>query len=474
MPNQQDPLPPRRAALAIALVLAVSTQAARAEPPIVEHDRSSVKAATVKPRIASHQAATPDLVPVVAPVVAPVLAPVVAPAAVPPQAAIPAPPPKPADPLATPSRMVEHPDKAPVATITLAGRRLVAGGAEGLIILSDDSGATWRQVQLPVRTTITGIRFTDDRTGWAIGHSGAVLHTLDSGEHWTLVFDGVRAAQVTLDAARSANAADSIRQKKIDAAQRLLSQDTARPFLLIQAGGTGPVRLIGSANLAVASDDSGKSWRPWSDAIENPDGLQVYGLAQRNGITLVAGEHGLLLAGKPEDGLRVLKPPFDGTFFGAIDAGPHGLVIFGQQGRVYSADLAANWMPGKPVDWRRISDPSPTTLTAALLQPDGTLLLGDASGATWKLQGKPDDDAKLIPYRTSAPFPILALAEAPDQSLILAGSGGVLRVPSAVVPSPAPPGPVALAPAPAPAPAAPVPAPAAPAAADPARPVTPH
>ncbi|MGI4747586.1 MAG: WD40/YVTN/BNR-like repeat-containing protein [Janthinobacterium lividum] len=351
MSNQQDPLPPSRAVLAIALALAVSTQAARAEPPTIEHDRGSVKAAIVKPKGALHQATPSDPVPVVAPVVAPIVAPL--------PVATPAPPPKPADPLATPSKMVEHPDKMAVETVARAGRRLVAGGADGLIILSDDSGATWRQVQLPVATTVTGIRFTDDRTGWAIGQSGAVLRTVDSGEHWTLVFDGVRAAQATLDAARSANAADSIRQKKIDAAQRLVSQDTARPFLLIQAGATGPVRLIGSANLAIATDDAGKSWRPWSDAIENPNGLQVYGLAQRNGITLVAGERGLLLAGKPEDGLRLLKPPFDGTFFGAIDGGPHGLVIFGQQGRVYSVDLSADWVPGKSVNWRRIADPSP-------------------------------------------------------------------------------------------------------------------
>lgn len=433
MSNQQDPLPPGRAALAIAFALAVSTQPARAEAPIVGHDRGPANASIVQPTSVSPQPVPPD----------PVLG--TAPTAVPPPVATAAPPPKPADPLATPSKMVEHPDKTLVETIVLAGRRLVAGGADGLIILSDDNGVTWRQVQLPVSTTITGIRFTDDKTGWAIGHSGAVLRTADSGEHWTLVFDGVRAAQVTLDAARSANAADSIRQKKIDAAQRLLSQDTARPFLLIEAGATGPVRLIGSANLAIVSDDAGKSWRPWSDAIENPDGLQVYGLAQRNGITLVAGEHGLLLAGKPEDGLHLLKPPFDGTFFGAIDGGPHGMVIFGQQGRIYSVDLAADWMPDKSVNWRRITDPSPTTLVSALLQPDATLLLGDASGATWKLQGKPDD-AKLVPYRASAPFPILALAEAPDQSLILAGSGGVLRVPDPAVATPAPPAPVVPAP----------------------------
>ncbi|MGI4747585.1 MAG: hypothetical protein ACRYFY_16310 [Janthinobacterium lividum] len=99
------------------------------------------------------------------------------------------------------------------------------------------------------------------------------------------------------------------------------------------------------------------------------------------------------------------------------------------------------------------------------------MLLADASGATWKLQGKPDDDAKLVPYRATAPFPILALAEAPDQSLILAGSGGVLRVPGPVVPTPTSPAP--MAPAPAPVSAAPAPVPTAPAPADPAPPATP-
>ena len=355
----------------------------------------------------------------------------------------PAPAPAPAasppeDPLATPARMVEHPEHMPIESLAVAGRRLVAGGLNGVMILSDDDGATWHQVALPVSTTITGISFTSDTTGWAIGHSGAVLHTLDGGEHWTLVYDGIRAAQATLAAARAANAADSVRSKKIDAAQKLVHQDPGRPFLLVQAASTGVTRLIGSDNLSVESDDGGKSWRPWSDAIDNPEGLQTYGIAQLHGITVIAGEHGLVLAGRPEDGLRAQKPPSDGTWFGVIDGGAHGVVIFGQQGRVYSAEIAGDWQPGKGIAWRRIIDPASNTLTAGLQRQDGSVLLADTSGATWWIHGKPDD-ARLIAGPVTAPFAILAMVESMDRSLILAGPGGIVRIPpppAAVPPTP--------------------------------------
>lgn len=329
-----------------------------------------------------------------------------------------------ASPLQTPSPMIAHPDKAPIQAIAAIGHRLLAGGRDGLMILSDDNGVTWRQVMLPVSATLTGIAFSDDHIGWAIGHLGLVLRTEDAGEHWALVFDGARAARATLEAAQFANAADAVRQKRIAAAQVLIDQDPSRPFLLIQTTGPDIVRLIGSANLSVESQDGGYRWVPWSDGIDNPAGLQAYGLAERGTVAMVDGEHGLLLAGRPEDGLHALKPPYDGTLFGAVDGGSYGFVIFGERGRAWcSGDQPVE----KDIAWHRLDDPSPTTLSAGLRRQDGSVLLGDTSGATWLLQGPPDD-ARLVPAPAQAPFPILALAEATDHALLLAGSGGILRI----------------------------------------------
>ena len=59
----------------------------------------------------------------------------------------------------------------------VAGKRLVAAGARGHIVYSDDRGATWQQAKVPVSADLTALHFVDARQGWAVGHEGVVLHT---------------------------------------------------------------------------------------------------------------------------------------------------------------------------------------------------------------------------------------------------------------------------------------------------------
>lgn len=65
--------------------------------------------------------------------------------------------------------------------------RIVAVGDHGVIVLSDDNGASFRQARaVPVDTTLTAVTFADRDNGWAVGHGGVIVHTSDGGEHWTL------------------------------------------------------------------------------------------------------------------------------------------------------------------------------------------------------------------------------------------------------------------------------------------------
>ncbi|MBW2385271.1 MAG: hypothetical protein JRG92_16690 [Deltaproteobacteria bacterium] len=49
-----------------------------------------------------------------------------------------------------------------------AGRRLVAVGEWGHIVLSDDHGESWRQASsVPTRLTLTSVFFADEKRGWA-------------------------------------------------------------------------------------------------------------------------------------------------------------------------------------------------------------------------------------------------------------------------------------------------------------------
>ena len=331
--------------------------------------------------------------------------------------------------------------------MALAGSRLVAVGAAGLLILSDDNGVTWRQVPMPVSVTLTDVRFTDERTGWAVGHAGAALRTDDAGEHWSVLLDGTRAAQATLAAAQDANATDDARDRAIAAAGVLVRTDPDRPFLLIQARGHPTQRLLGADGMAVESADGGRHWLPWSNGIDDPDRFPLHGLAERDNYALATGAHGLLLGGLPSTGLHALKSPYDGNLFGVVDGGRYGFVLFGQQGHAYASTDPGPDLAGRDANWHRIAGPTPTALTAGLLRQDGSVMLGDAAGATWQLAGRPDGP-RLEPAHASAPFPILAMVEATDRSVILAGPGGVLRFgpePAMVPPASAP----ASAPAPA-------------------------
>ena len=66
----------------------------------------------------------------------------------------------------------------------VAGQRLVAAGARGHIVYSDDRGASWQQAKVPVSADLTALHFVDARQGWAVGHEGVVLHTADGGASW--------------------------------------------------------------------------------------------------------------------------------------------------------------------------------------------------------------------------------------------------------------------------------------------------
>ncbi|WP_430515935.1 WD40/YVTN/BNR-like repeat-containing protein, partial [Pseudomonas fluorescens] len=45
--------------------------------------------------------------------------------------------------------------------VTRAGERLVAVGERGIVLLSDDSGVSWRQAKVPVSVSLTAVQFVD-------------------------------------------------------------------------------------------------------------------------------------------------------------------------------------------------------------------------------------------------------------------------------------------------------------------------
>ena len=91
-----------------------------------------------------------------------------------------------AAPEIAPAEIAKKAEKSLLVSIAKAGDRLVAVGAYGHILLSDDNAVTWRQVDVPVNNLLTEIYFLDAKRGWVVGHDATILFTDDGGESWAI------------------------------------------------------------------------------------------------------------------------------------------------------------------------------------------------------------------------------------------------------------------------------------------------
>lgn len=68
-----------------------------------------------------------------------------------------------------------------------AGKRLVAVGERGVIMISDDGGNSWKGQRAPTTRTLTAVVFSDEKNGVAVGHGGTIVRTTDGGTTWQAV-----------------------------------------------------------------------------------------------------------------------------------------------------------------------------------------------------------------------------------------------------------------------------------------------
>jgi len=188
--------------------------------------------------------------------------------------------------------------------VAQAGTRLVAVGARGHILLSDD-GKTWQQVGSPHDAMLNRVRFRDDKIGWAVGHDAVILGTTDGGATWALQhFEG-----------------------------------GGRALYDVIALDGEHVLAIGGYGTYLLSADNGKSWEarafPVSELGQHFSAIARLG----DGTLLIAGERGLLVrsadAGETWD---LLDSPYSGSFFGVLPVGEHGAIAFGLRGNIYASN----------------------------------------------------------------------------------------------------------------------------------------
>ena len=297
----------------------------------------------------------------------------------------------------------------------VAGDRLVAAGARGHIVFSDDGGTTWTQAQVPVGADLTALTFVDAMHGWAVGHEGVVLHTADGGATWALQLDGRRANDLVLAHVRRLAAGDPAAYEALLAeAERAHGEGPSRPFLDVWFADANEGWVVGAYNLIFRTTDGGATWTPWTERTDNPGFYHLYGIRGSADGVYVAGELGLALKLDAASGRFVaLATAYDGSWFGALATDGLALV-YGLRGTAHrSLDGGATWQP--------VDTGVTASLTSGQVLPDGRVLLCSQAGDV--LVGDAQAEA-FVRVPLPSPSSCAGIAAAGD-ALVLSGPRGV-------------------------------------------------
>ena len=271
--------------------------------------------------------------------------------------------------------------------VTRAGKRMVAVGEYGDIVLSDDDGKTWRQAaHVPVTLTLTNVAFVDDKNGWAVGHDTVILVTHDGGENWTKQYGG---------------------DEKSEAA--LLSVH----FKDAQHGWA-----VGAFNLTVETSDAGKTWTERKSLMPPREAPKAKPVDENADPTAPR-------AASPDD------DPFattgvDENHLNAMFAGPDANTIFvaAEGGAVYrSGDGGATW--------KKILTGYVGSFWGGFTAKDGTVFVTGMRGNIWRSTDQGNTFAKVD--TSGADQSIAGGTQLADGSLVFVGLGGqVLYSPDGV------------------------------------------
>lgn len=198
--------------------------------------------------------------------------------------------------------------------VTRAGKRLVAVGEWGHVILSDDGGKTWRQAQsVPTQMTLTEVTFVNSRQGWAVGHDAVVVHTSDGGEQWELQFADPEDEAVLLS---------------------VWFEDENHGI------------VVGQFGLMLETRDGGKNWerRP-ALAAEGEEPHLIHIFPGPEGALFIAAEYGTGF--RSTDRGKTWQPlalPYEGSFWGGLALDGGAVLMIGMRGHAFrSEDLGETW-----------------------------------------------------------------------------------------------------------------------------------
>ncbi|VWB85584.1 glycosyl hydrolase BNR repeat-containing glycosyl hydrolase [Burkholderia pseudomultivorans] len=269
-----------------------------------------------------------------------------------------------ADSVARPAHAWVAPTRMMLLDATRAGTRVVAVGEHGVVLLSDDDGATWRQAgKVPVSATLSAVTFVDAQHGWAVGQWGVILATDDGGETW--------------------------RKQRID-----ISVD--QPLFSVLFTNARDGIAVGLWSLVLATHDGGQTWMriavPKPPGSAKADRNLYHVFADGQGALYVASEQGMVL--KSTDGGAnwvYLSTGGKGTLWAGVALRDGRVVVGGLLGSLYqSADGGTTWQALNPPTQSSITDLIATRSGWMGIGLDGLVLNQRAYGTAIDVAQRPD------------------------------------------------------------------------------------
>lgn len=292
-----------------------------------------------------------------------------------------------------PAAAMPHPTQAPIMAAAHAGKRIVAVGDHGVVLLSDD-GRQFRQARsVPTQALLTSLSFIDDRQGWAAGHDGVILHTADGGETWTLQREDL---------------------------------DGDKPLFGIRFRDAQHGFAVGLFGTAVQTADGGASWTPLAVETGAQSDHHLYGIFGDGSSALcIAGEAGLVY--RSTDGgatWTTLQTSNPGSFWAGLQLKSGRLIVAGQRGHIFASD-------DQGVTWSEVPSGTQQSLTGMTQLADGRLLLVGLAGTTLDSR---DDGKTFSLHEREDRAPLTATTATAAGAPLLFGATGLVAATPGVSP----------------------------------------
>jgi photosystem II stability/assembly factor-like uncharacterized protein len=343
--------------------------------------------------------------------------------------------------LQLPAPATAHGERKLLLDVTRAGARLVAVGEFGLILWSDDEGHRWHQATVPTSAMLTCVTFVDASHGWAAGHDGVILASVDGGTTWTRQFDGrqanaqmLEAARVQVRAANGGKGADETSQRRrdqaqdrLDDAQAAIDAGPSRPLLGLHFTDTAHGYAVGAFGQLFQTADGGAHWAYIGDRLPGGEGLHLNAISQSAPGTLyIAAEAGTVFR-STDAGRSWTRSSVDytGHLFGVLPLAAPTVLAYGFGGHVFrSVDGGSSW--------RKVDSRTSKAVVQGGELVDGCILLVAQDGQMMLSRdgGQRFDALPVRPQLTKTSG--FALANA-GHGVIAVGLGGVAAVDLAVV-----------------------------------------